>query len=134
VKKDENKDTLLPKSPGIRDAEETALKGTLKPPDRWPDARIQRLVRVVYRLRGTNSNNNYGACQGQDDWRTLAANKGALLTEAWPATLFDDSARAYGVSNLNQRLSSFPCTSPYKSSLYVNTRLLEDTRYTISKS
>ena len=112
MKKDKNKDTLLPKSPGVRDAEETALSS---PPERWPDARIQRLVRVVYRLRGTNSNNNYGARQGQDDWRTLGANKGALLSEAWPATLFHDSARAYGVSNLNQRLSSFPCTSSYKS-------------------
>jgi hypothetical protein len=134
VKKDENEDTLLPKSPGIRDAEETALKGTLKPPERWPDARIQRLVRVVYRLRGTNSNNNYGARQGQDDWRTLAANKGALLSEAWPATLFHYSARARGVSNLNQRLSSFPCTSPYKFCIHVDIDILEDTRSITSKS
>jgi len=108
--------------------------GTLKPPERWPDARIQRLVRNVYRLRGTNANNDYGARQGEDHWRTLAANKGALSSEAWPATLFHDSARAYGVSNLNQRLSSFPCISPYKSSLYVTTSLLEDMRYTISES
>lgn len=58
---------------------------------------------------------NYGARQGEDHWRTLAPNKGALLSEAWPATLFHDSARAQAISNLNQRLSFFPCTSLYKS-------------------
>ena len=44
---------------------------------------------------------NYGARQGEDHWRTLAPNKGALLSEAWPATLFHASARASNMSNLN---------------------------------
>jgi hypothetical protein len=37
VKKDKNKNKDMAKSPGIRDAEETA---PCKPPERWPDARI----------------------------------------------------------------------------------------------
>jgi hypothetical protein len=58
-------------------------------------------VRDVYRLCGINSNDNYGARQGDDHWPSLASNKGAPLSEAWPATLFRDSGRACLVSNLN---------------------------------
>ena len=62
---------------------------------------------------------NYGACQGEDHWRTLASNKGAFLSEAWPATLFHDSARARTISNLNATPLLLSCTSLYKSCIHL---------------
>ena len=44
----------MSESPGIRDAKGAASQ---KPPEHWPDARYPPLVRNVYKLYGTNSNN-----------------------------------------------------------------------------
>lgn len=56
------------------------------PPKSPPKAGQTRVIlhwcAMCIDFRGNNSNNNCGARQGRDDWRTLAANKGTLLSEA----------------------------------------------------
>jgi hypothetical protein len=50
VKKDKNKNKDMAKSPGIRDAEETA---PCKPPERWPDARIHHWCAMCIDFAGS---------------------------------------------------------------------------------